>query len=1200
MRLSNLLLTIIIASFTNLYSRYDDVVLSGSPVLYNKPVSATNSTDLSVNVFNYGDTLRSLTLILIIDGNEVDTTEWEGEILPYEAIDLPAGSFTFQAKTDLTPYEVQVRSELPNGNQDMNTYDDYSDYTYIGPALPGGTYIIGSEANDHFEDPTIASAVISTGGISGNVELLVRAGDYFGPVAFVGNDGTYGLSLKAHPDNATNDSVYIYNYAGYYTGAKKDGPSTQEYYQQSEVPYSLYLNNFNNFEANGITFGAEYDYFSYDVYTSRFEYSNEVLIQNCTFIAPLEGYGIDETKKGNNKLQNAIVSTVSRSIYLQNSNYVEITNNTFWNGVKEIEEQSYMMCDRNIRITDNEFNYPVCTAVFLVNDYAQNCSTYVSNVDINNNTVKGDPNILYDEPLIYSRNGTTLSGNSLSGFKGDGTDPAPSVVLIEHDGDLPEDESLIENNNIGGTGPGETIEDMSGITVTGVNNGKILNNSMNIQTSVGNEEMSKSGISIGGVGTNDTYFWAQRNNITMDNGDGINLNNANTKTYYNDITVNGSAAYPKTGIKAENSAGFIGVNRIRGNEFEGTRATNSGSNVNPTGGLYYCYNSIGITSNTYSSVTVEGGANTGTIFRRNMVVNFGDGTAIRGLGGPVWTSNQNNWYSEGDDLGFWNGQIQTTYADYFAASGQDANSANVEVEFDDENSLRPLEFDPNLAYDEPLFDPNGPLAEINQECEAQDFFGNERETFFIGFNNPITLLDVTVNVDDVIDCEGATGRFFFFQVVATDENGNPSTYPVTYQWYRDGEALEGQTFQGLNLGPLQYDMIGTFRCSAASPFADTLWSSEAVLHVLQTPSITQAPETKIAAEGDDVTFMVEANIYGELPPDYRTDVQWYKGSTPITDNERISGSKSSIMKILDVQADDFANDYWVRLIGHCGILQSATFSLNEAPKVTFDSQPADISECSGENFEFTIDASVENGTIESYDWYVNGTSTGVNSATYSGTTQSNLTVQCKVTTAPGGYAYMSDEASLTVLEAPVITTDLEDSYEVDEGEDITLSIEASGDDIDYEWFRDDDTTPLATGNSLTIVGATEADSGSYYCVATNTCDVVTSNTTLLEVKTSRISLSVEDKDNIYKLHNVPNPFESSTTIHFELPNAEEVRITITDMASNLVLENNLGLLGEGPNSIEINSSDLANNQGVYILTLNAGEVSISRKLVLIK
>lgn len=54
------------------------------------------------------------------------------------------------------------------------------------------------------------------------------------------------------------------------------------------------------------------------------------------------------------------------------------------------------------------------------------------------------------------------------------------------------------------------------------------------------------------------------------------------------------------------------------------------------------------------------------------------------------------------------------------------------------------------------------------------------------------------------------------------------------------------------------------------------------------------------------------------------------------------------------------------------------------------------------------------------------------------------------------------------------------------------------------------------------------------------------------------------------------------------------------MAGNLVLENNLGLLGEGPNSIEINSSDLANNQGVYILTLNAGEVSISRKLVLIK
>ena len=81
--------------------------------------------------------------------------------------------------------------------------------------------------------------------------------------------------------------------------------------------------------------------------------------------------------------------------------------------------------------------------------------------------------------------------------------------------------------------------------------------------------------------------------LIMTNGNGVNLQNARTKTYFNDvnITENDDTQLPRSGIVSDGSSGYIGVNRVRGNDIQGVSSTNGGG-VDVSEGLYFCYNSV--------------------------------------------------------------------------------------------------------------------------------------------------------------------------------------------------------------------------------------------------------------------------------------------------------------------------------------------------------------------------------------------------------------------------------------------------------------------------------------------------------------------------------------------------------------------------------------------------------------------------------
>ena len=80
--------------------------------------------------------------------------------------------------------------------------------------------------------------------------------------------------------------------------------------------------------------------------------------------------------------------------------------------------------------------------------------------------------------------------------------------------------------------------------------------------------------------------------------------------------------------------------------------------------------------------------------------------------------------------------------------------------------------------------------------------------------------------------------------------------------------------------------------------------------------------------------------------------------------------------------------------------------------------------------------------------------------------------------------------------------------------------------------------------------------------------------------------------------NYPNPFNPNTTIEFEIPNRQLIKLKVFDILGNEVAE----LLNEertaGSYKIEFNTSNLSS--GVYVYQLQTNSKILSKKMLLLK
>jgi hypothetical protein len=181
--------------------------------------------------------------------------------------------------------------------------------------------------------------------------------------------------------------------------------------------------------------------------------------------------------------------------------------------------------------------------------------------------------------------------------------------------------------------------------------------------------------------------------------------------------------------------------------------------------------------------------------------------------------------------------------------------------------------------------------------EVHDRIQNAMDLFFdLGLkassDYPVVITDALQPADrSVVAGQGTT---FSLEILGTP--------PLTYQWLKGGQPIEGATNATLEIPQVLAADAGAYSVRVTNP-GGTVTSREAQLTVTGVPvAISDAtlPADVTTNEGLPVTFTVQAT--GSAPVTY----QWFKGSNPI------DGATSATYTISNVAASD-AGDYSVKV-----------------------------------------------------------------------------------------------------------------------------------------------------------------------------------------------------------------------------------------------------------------------------------------------
>lgn len=474
-------------------------------------------------------------------------------------------------------------------------------------------------------------------------------------------------------------------------------------------------------------------------------------------------------------------------------------------------------------------------------------------------------------------------------------------------------------------------------------------------------------------------------------------------------------------------------------------------------------------------------------------------------------------------------------------------------------------------------------------------------------------IDVFRQPSDLIGCNGEEERGI--AILAGDSQGGD----LNYQWMMDGKDLtEGVEIQlpttesGLIFSTLSHTMSGIYTCDVwktNETRAEGITSDPVVVFAVQQPEITKQPETVYASIGETAFMSVEANIYGELPPDYSTSVQWYIGNTALQNNDKIEGAQSSMISVSNISADDYGAEIWCTLTGYCGTVSSNTVTIMEKESVEFVQEvtPNSATYCAGEMATATASATTSMGPI-SYQWYANGTPLmdgtnvmGAESATLTWRVESgvNYDLTCEATVSNGETAMSMGSAYGKAL--PIITDSPQDA-EPKSGESVTFTVMYTGDDItSVEWYRGSNTmTSIGSGDELVLDNVDASFEDTYYAEVTSDCGFDRSASATLTISTSGSApLSVLD-DNKYELNNSPNPFDSETTVRFNLDNTSNVRLVIQDAVGNLVSTPINEVMSSGNKEFRVSANKLGLTAGAYFYTLIVDGNQYTKQMIYVK
>lgn len=455
----------------------------------------------------------------------------------------------------------------------------------------------------------------------------------------------------------------------------------------------------------------------------------------------------------------------------------------------------------------------------------------------------------------------------------------------------------------------------------------------------------------------------------------------------------------------------------------------------------------------------------------------------------------------------------TTLAAYRTAFARELNSSSVPVTFVGLTDLHLLTIQPQL-FGASSITPQVP----------RDIDGEQRVKPYMGADEIFPKARFVQQPQSRYVCYGES-----LTLVAVAEVTLGAT--TKYQWYKDGAKLLGRTSAIMTINNTAYDAAAVYHCEVEvsdGTTTITVRSDEATIMVVRPTSIVEHPASQPVALGSTVNLHVEAEAVGtqtSLSPTYQWKKRYWNPvnrvyqDSVLNDNGRITGTRSSILTIRNLNAGDTTDTYFCTVTGFCGTADSKVARLFIPRVIVADNIP---SACIGQPIQMEVGATPGsgNGLTLSYQWYRNGNPltndariTGANGKVLvvnNTTAGDNGDYHCVVTYGPMDAAVPSNTITVELGIAPVITSQPV-AAEICEGGDILLASQATGSNLAFQWVKNGVNVPGAAGASLNIQNATVTDAGTYNVVVTNSCGQVTSVTVEIAVNT-KPSISQQPRD----------------------------------------------------------------------------------------
>ncbi len=263
-------------------------------------------------------------------------------------------------------------------------------------------------------------------------------------------------------------------------------------------------------------------------------------------------------------------------------------------------------------------------------------------------------------------------------------------------------------------------------------------------------------------------------------------------------------------------------------------------------------------------------------------------------------------------------------------------------------------------------------------------------------------------------------------------------------------------------------------------------------------TLTSQPTNTILSAGTNYSYSLQAN--SSNPIYYK----WFKDGVAISTNKTLQ---------LNSVSTSSAGTYFCRVTDKITTIYCAKFTINvnsktasSASKLTLAATPKSVNMAEGTNYSYTLPA-VGPSNI-SYKWYKNGVAIS---------SSKTLSINSASITDSGDYSCLVKD-STTTIRCPTFTINVKSvvriasqpsSQALTEGNGAQLNIEATGSTpISYQWYYKGNKISGATNSSLNIGATKVADSGNYFCRASNPVSSVRSNVAKISISSQMQTGSV--------------------------------------------------------------------------------------------